>query len=237
MIEIKGLSKRFGKLQVLKSLDLNIEAGKISAILGPNGSGKTTLIKTILGMVVPDAGTIAIDGQEILHKWEYREHIGYLPQIARFPENLKVKELIGMVSNIRKMEGDSTSLINLFKLEPYLNKVLGNLSGGTRQKVNIVLTMMFDSPLLVLDEPTAGLDPVALIKLKELIQEEKRRGKTILFTTHIISLVEELSDEIIFLLEGKTFFQGGLDVIKKTRNNDNLEKVIADILEEQHQDD
>ena len=232
MIEIEHLSKSFGKNEVIKDLSVTISKGRIAAILGPNGSGKTTLIKSILGLVVPDEGKISIEGEQVLKQWQYRKNIGYLPQIARFPEHLKVAELIKMVKNLRDLPGNDKELIELFGLEPFLNKQLGNLSGGTRQKVNIVLGFMFDSPVLILDEPTVGLDPIALIKLKELISSEKEKGKTILFTTHIMTLVEEIAEDIVFILEGKPFFSGKLEEIQAQRNERNLEKLIAGILEE-----
>lgn len=231
MIEIKNLRKKFGKNQVLKGIDLSIKKGIISAVLGPNGSGKTTLIKSILGMVIPDQGDIFFNEKEIRGRWKYRKEMDYLPQIARFPENLKVIELISMVKDIRKQEAEEENLINLFDLEPYMDSKLRNLSGGTRQKVNLVLTFMFDNPFIILDEPSNGLDPVALLRLKELIQSEKASGKTILLTTHIMSFVEELADEIIFILEGKIYFQGSLSELNKLTKEKNLERSIAKILE------
>jgi Cu-processing system ATP-binding protein len=229
MIKIENLTKRFGKLEVLKNLSLEINQGSIYAILGPNGSGKTTLIKCLLGMVIPDKGSIRINGKDIKNQFEYRNEIDYMPQIANFPANLKVKEIIAMIKDIRNREARDAELIKYFSLRPYLNKQLNNLSGGTKQKVNIVLAFMFDNPLLILDEPTNGLDPVALIKLKELIDKEIKRGKTILFTTHILKLVEELAQDIVFLLEGKTFYQGSVaGLIAKHESND-LEHTIAEI--------
>jgi Cu-processing system ATP-binding protein len=230
MIEIKALHKRFGKLTVLDDLDLEIGQGGIFAILGPNGSGKTTLIKCLLGMVIPNMGSIRIDGENILGKWDYRNNLNYLPQIANFPPNLTVEELFRMVKNLRPKQANDKPLIELFGLTEFLNKKLGNLSGGTKQKVNIVLTFMFDSELLFLDEPTTGLDPVSLIHLKELIQQEKDNGKTILITTHILSFVNEVADEIVFLLDGKIYFKGSIDALKERTHDDNLEHAIANLI-------
>ncbi|HIP32320.1 MAG TPA: ABC transporter ATP-binding protein [Crocinitomicaceae bacterium] len=235
MIEIKNLHKKFGKLTVLEELDLTINKGGIFAILGPNGSGKTTLIKCILGMVIPNKGEIVLDGKSILKKWEYRNNLNYLPQIANFPGNLSVIELLKMVKNLRPKESNEKELIELFGLTPFLNKKLGNLSGGTKQKVNLVLTFMFDSELIILDEPTTGLDPIALIHLKELIAKEKEKGKTILITTHIMSLVDEMADEIVFLLDGKIYFKGSVDSLKKQTEQENLEHAIANLIEKQYQ--
>jgi len=234
MIKIKNLHKKFGKLTVLDGLDLDIQKGGIFAILGPNGSGKTTLIKCLLGMVVPNKGEILFNDKSVLKKWNYRNDLNYLPQIANFPANLSVKELIEMVKNLRPKEANEQELTDLFGLAPFLNKKLGNLSGGTKQKVNLVLTFMFDSQLIILDEPTTGLDPIALIHLKNLIQKEKENGKTILITTHIMSVVEELADEIVFLLDGKIYFKGSVDSLKIQTEETNLEHAIASLISKQY---
>jgi len=234
MVSIQNLHKRFNKNIVLSGVDLNINEGGIFAVLGPNGSGKTTLIKSILGMVIPNKGKIEVLGENIKKSSNYRYKIDYLPQIANFPNNLKVRELIRMIKDLRGKTSEDQRLIELFKLEPFLNKKLGNLSGGTKQKVNIVLAFMFDSPLIILDEPTTGLDPISLIRLKELIQVEKGRGKTILITSHIMSFVEEVSDEIVFLLEGKIYFKGSINELKSKTNQPDFEHAIASILIDNH---
>ncbi|MGO3183596.1 MAG: ABC transporter ATP-binding protein [Aequorivita sp.] len=231
MIEIKDLHKKFGKNEVLKGIDLSIAEGGIFSILGPNGSGKTTLIKSILGMVIPDSGEILINGKTLKNDFKYRDRIDYLPQIANFPGNLKVNELIAMIKDLRA--GKTTNeeeLIELFKLQPFLNKRLVNLSGGTKQKVNLVLTFMFDSPLIILDEPTSGLDPISHLRLKNLIFAEKAKGKTILVTSHILSFVEEIADEIVFILEGKIYFKGSIPELKSKTEQHDFEHAIASIL-------
>jgi Cu-processing system ATP-binding protein len=230
MVEITDLYKRFGKNKVLNGINLNINEGGIFAVLGPNGSGKTTIIKSILGMVLPDSGTIKVFDTSIKNNSEYRHKIDYLPQIANFPSNLKVNELIKMIKDLRGSTDEDQYLIETFKLEPFLNKKLGTLSGGTKQKVNILLTFMFNSPIIILDEPTTGLDPISLIRLKELIQKEKSKGKTILITSHIMSFVEEVADEIVFILEGKIYFKGSIAELKAKTEQTNFEHAIATIL-------
>jgi len=229
MVSIQNLHKAFGKNQVLSGLDLSIKEGGIFAVLGPNGSGKTTLIKSILGMVIPNKGSITIQNQNIKNNSNYRSKIDYLPQIANFPSNLKVKELIKMIKDLRGKTSEDERLIDLFKLTPFLDKKLGTLSGGTKQKVNLVLAFMFNSPLIILDEPTSGLDPISLIRLKDLIQAEKAKGKTILITSHIMSFVEEVSDEIVFILEGKIYFKGSIEELMKKTNQVDFEHAIATI--------
>lgn len=232
MIAIENLQKSFGKQKVLKGINLEFKRPGITAILGPNGSGKTTLIKSILGMALPDKGCIRFQGEDISGSWAYRRQIDYLPQIARFPENLAVKELLRMIQDLRGGQPDAERLIGLFALQPYLDSRLAALSGGTRQKVNIVLAMMYDSPVLILDEPTSGLDPVAMLHLKELLRQEKEKGKHILITTHIMSFVEEMAGEVVFLLEGRIHFQGGLQELKEKYDATSLERAIARILQE-----
>ncbi len=234
MVSIENLHKKFGKNIVLDGVDLNINDGGIFAVLGPNGSGKTTLIKSILGMVIPNKGTISVLGENIKNGSSYRQKIDYLPQIANFPGNLKVSELIKMIKDLRGTNTTDDQLISFFKIESFLDKKLGNLSGGTKQKVNLVLAFMFDSPLIILDEPTSGLDPISLLRLKELIQQEKAKGKTILITSHIMSFVEEVSDEIVFLLEGQIYFKGSIKELKTKTKQPDFEHAIASILTDNH---
>lgn len=234
MIRIKDLHKKFGSQVVLDGLDLDIEEQGIIAVLGPNGSGKTTLIKSILGMVVPEKGEIELHGESVVKRWKYRKNIDYLPQIANFPGNLKVMELITMIKDLRGKAARDRELIEFFKLEPYLDKKLNKLSGGTKQKVNLVLCFMFDSPLIILDEPTSGLDPISLLHLRDLIRQEKEKGKTILITSHIMNFVEEVADRIVFLLEGKIYFDGTVSQLKTNTKEQDFERAIANLLSEEY---
>lgn len=231
MIILQDLYKSFGVNPVLKGIDLKIERPGIYAILGPNSSGKTTIIKSILGMVLPDSGSIEVQGENVHRNWKYRKDINYLPQIANFPGNLKVKELFSMIADLRGVEASQEKLVELFKLSPFLNRKLSHLSGGTLQKVNLVLALMFDSPLLIMDEPTTGLDPASLIVLKDLIRAEKGKGKIILITTHIMQFVEEMADEIVYLLEGKICFKGSVRELIETTSQADFQHAIAKISE------
>lgn len=232
VVDIKNINKSFKKNHVLKGVDLSIDKGGIWAVLGPNASGKTTLIKTILGMVLPDRGQICINGDNILGKWEYKNSINYLPQIAKFPENLTIIELFKMIEELRNSAGNLQPLINRFDIKPHLKTKLSNLSGGTKQKVNLALALMYDNPIYILDEPTAGLDPLALIELKDILSQLKEKNRIVIITTHIMSLVEELADNIIFLLEGEIHFNGSPKELKNKYNGKNLERSIAKMLNE-----
>ena len=178
MIRLKEIEKKFGKFEVLKNLSFNIEPGKITALVGPNGSGKTTIIKTILGLVKPDNGDILIDDKSILNDYHYRKNVGYMPQTASFPENLTVREVLKMISDLRNSKIEPIDeLIEAMNLTSEMNKQVKTLSGGTKQKVSALISLMFNPSIIILDEPTAGLDPVASSNLKELVIKEKLRGK------------------------------------------------------------
>jgi len=230
MIEIQELNKHYNGNHVLRDISLEIRTPGIYAILGPNGSGKTTLLKSIIGLVNPDSGSVEVRGTLVSETHLYRNEISYLPQIARFPDNLRIYELIRLIKDIRNQEADESELVELFQLEGEMKKRLRNLSGGTRQKVNMVLGFLFDTPLIILDEPTVSLDPVALGKFKKVIAEKKQQGKIILYTTHIMSLVEEFSDQIILLLDGRIIFKGGLKQILQESGEKSLENSIASLV-------
>jgi len=183
MIVIENISKQFGKLKVLDNVSVTCDVSKCIALIGPNGSGKTTLIKSVLGMVVPDSGNIIFNRKNIQNDWQYREQIGYMPQIGRYPDNMTIGQVIDMMKDIRhNSSGFDESLIEAFSLKEMYNKRMRTLSGGTRQKVSASLAFLFDPKVLILDEPTAGLDPVSSEILKEKIFTEINKGKLVLIT-------------------------------------------------------
>jgi len=231
MIKTEKLYKKYGTLEALKSLDVVIKSNKLTYIVGPNGSGKTTFIKSILGLVKPTSGNLFVDGTKLNGIYQYRKNIGYMPQIASFPENLCVKEVLNLLKEIRSetVKYDE-ELIHLLSLEREYDKRIKNLSGGTKQKLNAAIAFLFDPQLLILDEPSAGLDPVSSSILKDKILRDKKAGKTILFTSHIMSELEELAEEIIFLLEGSVCFSGEKDELISMTGEKNLERAIANLM-------
>jgi Cu-processing system ATP-binding protein len=231
MIGIFGLRKRFGALQVLDGVDLAIAQGRVTAVVGPNAAGKTTLIKTILGLVRPDSGAICVNGRQIDARGDYRSGIGYMPQIARFPENITGYDLLSLITGLRGARPAPTPLMRRFALDAYLSRPLRTLSGGTRQKVNAVVASLFDPPILILDEPTAGLDPVAAGILKDHIRQQRDRGATVVLTSHVMSEIEELADDVAFLAEGSVRFAGPVMDLKRRTRQFTLERAIAHVLE------
>ena len=231
MIEIKELQKKFGKFEVLKNINLSCKKGECIALIGPNGCGKTTLIKSVLGMVLPDSGTIHFNGNSVLGEYLYREKIGYLPQIGRYPDNMTIGQIIEMIKKIRNSSDDlDEDLLHAFELEKMFDKQMRTLSGGTTQKVSAVLAFLFNPDVLILDEPTAGLDPLAAEVLKEKIIKEKEKGKLILITSHLLSELDDLITEIIFMQEGKVHFHQKVEELKETTGEEKISKAIAKIL-------
>lgn len=231
MIQLKNISKHFGKLKALDSVSTICEKSECIALIGPNGCGKTTLIKTILGMVVPDSGSIAFKGNNILKHWQYRDQIGYMPQMGRYPDNMTIGQVLGMMKDIRgKSEGLDEDLIKAFSVQNLLNKRMGTLSGGTIQKVSAALAFLFNPSVLILDEPTAGLDPVASELFKEKILAEKDKGKLVLITSHILSDLDDLVTRVIYMQDGKLIFHKSIEELRQDTGEERLVKSIAQVM-------
>ena len=231
MIEIKNIYKKFGKLEVLNNINLSFKKGECIALIGPNGCGKTTLIKSILGMVIPTKGDILFDQKSILKEFEYRENIGYMPKIGRYPDYMTVGQIIEMIKKIRNSEQVlDEDLIKSFELEKIVDKQMRTLSGGTTQKVSATLAFLFNPEVLILDEPTAGLDPLASEILKDKIIKEKEKGKLILITSHLLSELDDLITQIIYMQEGTVHFHQTIDDLLQSTNEQKISKAIAKIL-------
>jgi len=291
VVEARGIVKSYGRLRVLQGLDLTVQRAQVTAIIGPNASGKTTFNKILLGLVRPDGGEITIDGARINGSSAYRANIGYMPQAARFPENLCADDVFRMLADIRGVSADSAGgstsgpahgltsgpahgltsgpvngltsgvahglttgpasgltsapagragsrrsserdeeLIETLSLCPVLKTPIRLLSGGMRQRVNAALAFLFRPSLLLLDEPTAGLDPISSSTLKDKILRERAAGRTFILTSHVLSELEELADRITFLLDGVAHFSGTQDELKHQTNQPTLERAIAQLM-------
>ena len=236
MIRIEHIKKRFKRLQVLDDVCAAFTKGQVISLIGPNGSGKTTLIKSILGMVKPDSGNIYFNDAAINADYQYRQHIGYMPQIGRYPDNMKVEQLFIMLRHIRGEQGNDIDhdLIDQFNLPAIYGKSMRTLSGGTRQKVSACLAFLFNPMVLILDEPTAGLDPVSSEILKEKIVTEKNNGKLILITSHILSDLDDLTTHVVYLHEGKLQFFKEIQALRNETGEARLGKAIASIMHRQN---
>src|SRR5436190_10127825 len=237
MIRIEHINKKFKKLLALNDINAQFEKGQVISLIGPNGSGKTTMIKSILGMVKADSGKVFFNDELINGDPSYRSQIGYMPQIGRYPDNMKVGQLFKMLKDIRNVSEDNIDeeLIDKFGLKQIFDKPMRTLSGGTRQKVSAALAFLFNPGVLILDEPTAGLDPLSSEILKEKILKEKSKNKLILITSHILSDLDELATDIIYLQEGKLQFFKNIETLRKETGEPRLGRAIAKIMKAQLQ--
>ncbi len=231
MIIANNVTKQYGKLKALDNVSVKCNKGECIILIGPNGSGKTTLIKCILGMAIPDIGFITFNNKNISKDWEYRAAIGYMPQIGKYPENMTIGQVLGMMKDIRGVAHTlDEDLISSFKLNVLMNKRMGTLSGGTTQKVSAALAFLFNPVVLILDEPTAGLDPIASEIFKEKIIAEKEKGKLILVTSHVLSDLDDLVSEVIYMQDGKLCFHQAIELLREDTGEEKLAKAIASIM-------
>lgn len=234
MIDIIGVHKKFGKLEALHDVNLHCMRGQSIALIGPNGCGKTTLIKSMLHMVLPDKGSIHFNGADIKGDYQYRKAIGYMPQIGRYPENMNVGQVLDTIKGLRQSDGHlDEDLYQAYKIHGLLDKRMATLSGGTRQKVSATLAFMFNADVLILDEPTAGLDPLAAEILKEKIVAEKVKNKLVLITSHLLSELDEIVSQVIFMQEGIVRFHKDTEALKAETGKDTISKAISNILRQQ----
>ncbi|MBL7929236.1 MAG: ABC transporter ATP-binding protein [Bacteroidia bacterium] len=233
MMEIRGLKKQFGRIHVLNGLTLQLKKGSAYALIGPNGSGKTTMLKILLGLVNPDSGEALFQNKSVLKQWKYRNHFGYMPQISRYPENMTPFQIMEMIKDIRQHSGAyDMDLYKQFGINKFENKAMHSLSGGMRQKVGASLAFMFSPEVIILDEPTAGLDPLSTEILKEKIIRSRHEGKLILITSHILSDLDEIITHVIYLNEGNILFQLTIEELRSRTKSEKLSQAIAAIMKE-----
>ena len=234
MIVARHLTKSFGRLRALDDFSVTMNRGQSVLLIGPNGSGKTTFIKCLLGLVLPNKGELTLDGESLLQNPSLRRAIGYMPQIGRFPDHLRVGQIFEMMQEIRRGTFTRTDedLVEAFGIAKIAHKAARTLSGGTRQKVSACLAFLFDPDILILDEPTAGLDPVAAEILKEKVRAERANHKLILMTSHILSDLDEITSDVLHLIEGKLQFYRSINELMSGRGDEKLGRVIARIMRE-----
>jgi len=230
MITFDNIGKRFGQLDALQDVSLAVRPGAVTALVGPNGSGKTTLIKIGLGLTRADHGTLHVGGHPADAAGAYRRAIGYMPQAAHFPANLRVGDVLDLVERLRPGEATDDELARAFDMDGIRDKFVGTLSGGTRQKVNAVIAFLFRPALLILDEPTAGLDPLSANVLKEKIRAVRRAERSILVTSHIMAELESLADDVAFLCDGRLRFSGAVGDLLSRTGERSLEDAIATLM-------
>ncbi len=233
MIAATNLSKQFKRLKALDGVSFEWTSNQVVSLIGPNGSGKTTLIKCLLGLVKPDQGNIQVMGQSILQNEQYRHCIGYMPQIGRYPDHMKVGQLFDLLMELRNLPENilDKELMQVYKLDQLSHQSMRTLSGGTRQKVSAAIAFLFNPSIYILDEPTAGLDPLSAEILKEKIKSEKSKDKLIVITSHVLSDFDDLTTEVLYLQDGRVRFQDCMDVLKSKTGEQKFVKAIAHIMQ------
>ncbi|AGO61027.1 ABC transporter ATP-binding protein [Ferroplasma acidarmanus] len=233
-IEVTNLYKRYGTTTALNGISLSIAGGQIYGILGPNGSGKTTLLKILAGILPPSSGEVVIDGMNLTGNSDNIKSItGYIPETPALYESLTPIEYFNFLASVFKIE-DSVlkerinAFSNALEIGKYLNEFIGSLSFGTKQKVAIIGSLIHDPKIIVMDEGMNGLDPKSSKIIKELLKDMTAKGKTVIFSTHIMEIAETVCDTISILYNGNIAGTGNLDQLKSEAgsNNSDLEGVF-----------
>lgn len=204
VIEIKNLTKMYGKARGIEDVSFNVEEGEIFGFIGPNGAGKSTTIRTLLSLIYPTSGSATIFGKDIITAApEIKKEIGYLPSEVFYYDNMKVLDLLKYSASFYKKDCTDRikELAEIMELD--LTKKIDDLSLGNKKKVGIVQGLLHEPKLIILDEPTSGLDPLMQQKFFDLLEKENKKGATILFSSHILSEVQRLCDRVAIIKDGK----------------------------------
>ena len=224
MIEFDNITKTYGKTEVLHGVSLTVPEGQTLGLIGPNGSGKTTLLKMAVGLNRPTSGTVTLNGRQ-LPDVDARRIVSYMPQIAHFSDNASAADLMKLLTRIRQQDPlHQEELIDFLGLRDDWKKPIGQFSGGMKQKVSAIMAMAFPSDILILDEPTVGLDPHMRYLFKKTLLDRIAKGATTIITSHILSDLDELVDRIVSIQEGAIHFDGMVSNLKA--NNTNIEELL-----------
>jgi ABC-type multidrug transport system ATPase subunit len=226
VIQTKNLCKQYGSLQAVKDLNLGIQAGEVYGFLGPNGAGKTTTILMILGMLPPTSGKVTVFGEEVKGlETQSRARIGVVPEHQSLYDEMTAEEYLDFFCNLHGIADSKVrigEMLEYFGLLPYRNTRLGEYSHGMRQKVNISRGLLHDPDLLILDEPVLGLDPASVRLVRDLILSEKKRGKTVLISSHLLSEIEKTADRVAIMSEGELVMEGPIEKVIAAIGGENV---------------
>ncbi|MGB9631158.1 MAG: ATP-binding cassette domain-containing protein [Candidatus Methanodesulfokora sp.] len=230
-IEARGLTKKFGNFTAVDNLNLTVEAGLAFGLLGPNGAGKTTTIRMITGLIKPTAGTVKVYGHDVSsERSKVIEKIGYMPQKFGLYEDLTVEEnmvLFGRLYGLSKSDSlqRSRELMEFLDLKEFRNRLAGKLSGGTKQRLALAVALIHDPLLLILDEPTAGVDPPIRRQFWEIFRDLNRKGKTILLTTHYMDEAENC-DKLALMSSGRIIAEGSPSEVKRKAFGGDIVEIV-----------
>ena len=216
MIEVKNLVKKYGNNVAVDDISFSVEKGEIFSLLGPNGAGKTTTIKALLGLIKIDRGEIKIDGKDIfLNGKEVKKNIGYLPETPSFYDNLTALQTLKFFAELKGVDEDCMQLLKEVGLEDVANRKISTFSKGMVQRLALAQSLIGKPKLLILDEPTSGLDAIASYRMRQKIKELNKNGVTVLFSSHILSEVQEVSHRVAILNKGKLVAIDTIDELGK----------------------
>ncbi len=232
IITIRGLSKNYGDKTVLNNIDLEVMPGQIIGYIGPNGAGKSTTVKILSGIIQDYEGEITVMGKNIKeHVLEVKSKVGYIPELAELYDLLTPREYLTFIGKLYKLsdeviEDRSLKMLTSFGLYNNMDQRMDSFSKGMRQKVLITSGLLHNPTIVFMDEPLSGLDANAVILVKELLQALKQEGKTIFYCSHMMDVVEKVSDRIILIDKGSIIADGTMEELRQN-NSDNLEQIFS----------
>jgi len=233
IVSIRNLKKSYGTKEVLKGINLEITSGQIIGYIGPNGAGKSTTVKILCGLISDFDGEVEIFGKLLGSKTlEIKKQIGYIPENAVLYEALTPMEFMEFIGEMRGLNSEQTrkkaeALMSIFEMKPNINQRIATFSKGMRQKVLICSSLLHNPDLIFMDEPLSGLDANSVIMVKEMLTHLAREGKTIFYSSHIMDVVEKISDRIILIDQGNVIADGSFTELSKLSNDANLEKMFT----------
>lgn len=234
-VEIQNLYKNYGEKQVLKGINLEVHKGEIIGYIGTNGAGKSTTIKILLGIVEGYTGIVKVLGHDIsTDTIEYKKKIGYVPEIAEIYENLTAREYLTFIGelygiSLEKANSKAERLMNIFGIQDVIDLRINSYSKGMKQKVLIISSLLHNPEILFLDEPLSGLDANSVMVVKEILSQLSKQGKTIFYSSHIMDVVEKISNRIILINNGQVVADGSFNELKKSQASGSLEQFFNQI--------
>jgi len=234
VLRLEHVNKKFGQKEVLRDINFQVNSGEIIGYIGSNGAGKSTTIKIILGLIDDYDGDVFVLGEKIKGQTEYKRKIGYVPEVSDMYDNLTAYEyisFIGMLYGIREHDAiiKGKEMMRVFGIDNAIDGRIHTFSKGMRQKLSIITGMLHNPDILFLDEPLGGIDANSVLVFKEILQNLKNEGKTIFYSSHILEVVEKLSDRILLLNEGTIVIDGTVEEVMKKQSDSSLESIFNDI--------
>ncbi|MGD9568307.1 MAG: ABC transporter ATP-binding protein [Sedimentibacter sp.] len=234
VLKLEHVSKRFGSKEVLKDINFSVNSGEIIGYIGSNGAGKSTTIKIILGLIDDYDGDVYVFGEKVKGKIDYKRKIGYVPEISDMYDNLTAHEyisFIGMLYDIGSENAVSKAkeMMSVFGIDNAIDGRIHTFSKGMRQKLSIITGMLHNPDILFLDEPLGGIDANSVLVFKEIMQGLKNAGKTIFYSSHILEVVEKISDRILLLNEGNIVIDGTVEEVMQKQSDTSLESIFNDV--------